>query len=54
MLKFDSIKKINNKNVSQFETILFINNKKISIGFGNSKKTAEKDASRIACEKLEL
>jgi len=54
MLKFDSTKKIDNKNVSQFETILFINNKKISIGFGNSKKTAEKDASRIACEKLEL
>ena len=53
-LKFDSTKKINNKNVSQFESILLINNKKISIGFGNSKKNAEKDASRIACEKLEL
>ena len=29
-------------------------NKEISTGFGNSKKDAEKDASRIACDKLKL
>lgn len=54
IIKFDSIKKISSKNISQFKSILFIDNKEISKGFGNSKKDAEKDASRIACNKLEL
>jgi ribonuclease-3 len=39
---------------SQFKSILKLNGEKISVGYGKSKKNAEKDASRIACEKLEL
>ena len=39
---------------SQFKSILKLNGKNISIGYGKSKKNAEKDASRIACDKLEL
>ena len=54
LLKFVSKKKVNKKNISQFQSILYIDNKEISIGFGNNKKNAEKDASRIACEKFEL
>ena len=39
---------------SQFKSILKLNGKNLSIGYGKSKKNAEKDASRIACDKLEL
>ena len=39
---------------SQFKSILKLNGKNLSIGYGKSKKNAEKDASRIACNKLEL
>ena len=39
---------------SQFKSILKFNGKKISVGYGKSKKNAEKDASRVACEILEL
>ena len=39
---------------SQFKPILKLNGKNLSIGYGKSKKNAEKDASRIACDKLEL
>jgi len=39
---------------SQFKSILKLNGKNISIGYGKSKKNAEKDASRLACNKLEL
>ncbi len=39
---------------SQFKSILKLNGKNISIGYGKSKKHAEKDASRLACDKLEL
>ncbi len=39
---------------SQFKSILKLNGKNISIGYGKSKKNAEKDASRLACDKLEL
>tara|TARA_Y100000817_G_scaffold313947_1_gene311290 strand:+ start:1478 stop:2170 length:693 start_codon:yes stop_codon:yes gene_type:complete len=39
---------------SQFKSILKLNGKKISVGYGKSKKNAEKDASRVACEILEL
>ena len=40
--------------LSEFKSILKINGKNISIGYGRSKKNAEKDASRVACEKLQL
>lgn len=50
-----SVEKISNSNrFSQFKSILKINGKNISIGYGKSKKNAEKDASRVAYEKLEL
>ena len=39
---------------SQFKSILKLNGKNLSIGYGKSKKNAEKDASRIPCDKLEL
>ena len=39
---------------SQFKSILKLNGEKVSVGYGKNKKNAEKDASRIACEKLEL
>ena len=39
---------------SQFKSILKLNGKNISIGYGKSKKNAEKDASRLACDKLQL
>ena len=39
---------------SQFKSILYLNSKKLSEGYGKSKKNAEKDASRNACDKLEL
>ena len=39
---------------SQFKSILKLNGKKVSVGYGKSKKNAEKDASRVACEILEL
>jgi len=40
--------------LSEFKSILKINGKNVSIGYGRSKKNAEKDASRVACEKLQL
>ena len=40
--------------LSEFKSILKIDGKNISTGYGKSKKNAEKDASRIACEKLQL
>ena len=40
--------------LSEFKSILKIDGKNVSIGYGKSKKNAEKDASRIACEKLQL
>tara|TARA_B100001989_G_scaffold171758_1_gene123986 strand:- start:351 stop:1040 length:690 start_codon:yes stop_codon:yes gene_type:complete len=40
--------------LSEFKSILKIDGKNVSTGYGKSKKNAEKDASRIACEKLEL
>ena len=50
-----SVEKISNSNrFSQFKSILKVNGKNISIGYGKSKKNAEKDASRVAYEKLEL
>ena len=39
---------------SQFKSILKLNGKKVSVGYGKNKKNAEKDASRLACEILEL
>ena len=49
------VEKISNSNrFSQFKSILKVNGKNISIGYGKSKKNAEKDASRVAYEKLEL
>ena len=39
---------------SQFKSILKLDGKKLSTGYGKSKKNAEKDASRVACEILEL
>ena len=39
---------------SQFKSILNLNGKKVSVVYGKSKKNAEKDASRVACEILEL
>ena len=54
LIKFSTKKIILKNNSSQFESILIIENKEISKGFGNNKKDAEKDASRLACEKLEL
>lgn len=50
-----SVEKTSNSNrFSQFKSILKVNGKNISIGYGKSKKNAEKDASRVAYEKLEL
>tara|TARA_Y100000816_G_scaffold258487_1_gene213367 strand:- start:22 stop:720 length:699 start_codon:yes stop_codon:yes gene_type:complete len=50
-----SVEKTSNSNrFSQFKSILKVNGKDISIGYGKSKKNAEKDASRIAYEKLHL
>ena len=40
--------------LSEFKSILKIDGKNVSTGYGKSKKNAEKDASRIACEKLQL
>ena len=40
--------------LSEFKSILMIDGKNVSTGYGKSKKNAEKDASRIACEKLQL
>ena len=54
LIKFFTKKIILKNNSSQFESILIIENKEISKGFGNNKKDAEKDASRLACKKLEL
>jgi len=54
LVKFSTKKIILKNNSSQFESILIIENKEISKGFGSNKKNAEKDASRLACEKLEL
>ena len=54
LIKFSTKKIILKNNSSQFESILIIENKEISKGFGSNKKSAEKDASRLACEKLEL
>ena len=54
LVKFSTKKITLKNNLSQFESILFIENKEISKGFGNNKKNSEKDASRLACEKLEL
>ena len=54
LIKFSTKKIILKNNSSQFESILIIENKEISKGFGSNKKNAEKDASRLACEKLEL
>jgi len=54
LIKFFTKKIILKNNSSQFEAILLIENKEISKGFGSNKKNAEKDASRLACEKLEL
>ena len=54
LIKFSTKKIILKNNSSQFESILIIENKEISKGFGNNKKDAEKDASRLACKKLEL
>ena len=50
-----SVEKISDTNrFSQFKSILKVNGKNISIGYGKSKKNAEKDASRVAYEKLQL
>ena len=50
-----SVEKISDSNrFSQFKSILKVNGKNISIGYGKSKKNAEKDASRVAYEKLQL
>ena len=50
-----SVEKTSNSNrFSQFKSILKVNGKNISIGYGKSKKNAEKDASRVAYEKLQL
>ena len=54
LIKFSTKKIILKNNSSQFESILIIENKEISKGFGSNKKNAEKDASRLACKKLEL
>ena len=54
LIKFSTKKIILKNNSSQFESILIIENKEISKGFGSNKKSAQKDASRLACEKLEL
>ena len=54
LIKFSTKKIILKNNSSQFESILIIENKEICKGFGSNKKSAEKDASRLACEKLEL
>ena len=54
LIKFSTKKIILKNNSSQFESILIIENKEISKGFGDNKKDAEKDASRLACKKLEL
>ena len=54
LIKFSTKKITLKNNSSQFESILIIENKEISKGFGSNKKSAEKDASRLACEKLEL
>ncbi len=54
LIKFSTKKIILKNNSSQFESILIIENKEISKGFGSNKKSAEKDASRLACDKLEL
>ena len=54
LIKFSTKKIILKNNSSQFESILILENKEISKGFGSNKKSAEKDASRLACEKLEL
>ncbi len=54
LIKFSTKKITLKNNSSQFESILIIENKEISKGFGSNKKNAEKDASRLACEKLEL
>lgn len=54
LIKFSTKKITLKNNSSQFESILIIENKEISKGFGNNKKDAEKDASRLACKKLEL
>ena len=54
LIKFSTKKIILKNNSSQFESILILENKEISKGFGSNKKNAEKDASRLACEKLEL
>jgi len=40
--------------LSEFKSILKIDGKNVSTGYGRSKKNAEKDASRVACEKLQL
>ena len=50
-----SVEKTSNSNrFSQFKSILKVNGKNISIGYGKSKKNAEKEASRVAYEKLQL
>ena len=54
LIKFSTKKIILKNNSSQFESILILENKEISKGFGSNKKNAEKDASRLACKKLEL
>ena len=54
LIKFSTKKIVLKNNSSQFESILILENKEISKGFGSNKKNAEKDASRLACEKLEL
>ena len=54
LVKFSTKKITLKNNLSQFESILVMENKEISKGFGNNKKNSEKDASRLACEKLEL
>jgi len=49
---FLMVEETGSKHKKQFKTVLSIDNKEVSEGFGFSKKKAEQDAARKACEML--
>ena len=53
-LRFEIVDEINKKHYKEFVAHLFVDNDKISEGYGLSKKKAEQAAARKACEFLKL
>jgi ribonuclease-3 len=51
-VSFTVVEEIGAKHKKQFRTILAINGEEVAEGYGFSKKKAEQDAARRACEKL--